>query len=217
MTSESTFPNRLTKIDELMLPDHYYLDEEDVCYFLGEYTAGVGYAYSATNSLISNFKKSMERRGRAGWSYKAEAIQQVATAFRTALGENALIGTTFVPIPPSKAKNDPLYDDRMTQALRAMRPSPPLDVREIIVQQLSMEAAHVREDRRPPPQEISDGYGLDQRLFNPSPTCILIVDDVLTTGSHFRAAKMVLAKQFPATPIIGLFIARRVPNTSGLR
>ena len=37
MTSGGTFPQRLTKIDDLTRPDHWNLTEEDDCYFLGEY------------------------------------------------------------------------------------------------------------------------------------------------------------------------------------
>ena len=62
MTSGNIFPRRLTKIDELTRPDHWYLDENDPCFFLGEYTARMGFVYSETNNLILNFKKSMDRR-----------------------------------------------------------------------------------------------------------------------------------------------------------
>ena len=44
------------------------------------------------------------------------------------------------------------------------------------------------------------------------PASIAIVDDVLTTGAHFRAASTVLAVRFPTAQIVGLFIARRVPD-----
>lgn len=62
MTSASTFPQRLTKIDDLTRPDHFYLTPEDACYFLGEYTARKGYAFSPTNQLVLNFKKSLDKR-----------------------------------------------------------------------------------------------------------------------------------------------------------
>ena len=39
-------PARLTKIDDLTRPDHYYLSSADECYCLGEYTARAGFAYS---------------------------------------------------------------------------------------------------------------------------------------------------------------------------
>ena len=41
---------------------------------------------------------------------------------------------TLVPIPPSKAKTDPLCHDRITRMLHAIRPQPPIDVRELVLQ-----------------------------------------------------------------------------------
>ena len=129
MMSNGTFPQRFTKIDDLTRPDHWYLTADDVCYFIGEYTARKGYAYSTTNNLVLNFKKTMDRRGLPEWRYKGRAIGQAAVAFRTALGPRGVDALTFVPIPPSKAKGDPLYDDRLTHLLNSIRPQPPLDVR----------------------------------------------------------------------------------------
>jgi len=63
MTSGDTFPQRLTKIDDLTRPDHFYLTPGDDCYFLCEYTARKGFAFSTTNHLVLNFKKSMKKRG----------------------------------------------------------------------------------------------------------------------------------------------------------
>lgn len=126
-TSQSSFPSRLTKVDALA-PDHWHLDESDECYFFGEYTAGGGYQFSPTNQLIYNLKKGVERRDKSEWWYKEQAINTVAAVFRQAIMPEAIDSITFVPIPPSKAKSDPLYDDRMTRMLLAIRPDPPLDV-----------------------------------------------------------------------------------------
>ena len=54
------------------------------------------------------------------WRYKEQAIQRAASAFRRALGTDPLSSLVFVPIPPSKTRNDPLYDDRVTRMLRAI-------------------------------------------------------------------------------------------------
>ena len=206
--SNVPFPRRLTAIDDLTRVDHFYLREEDDCYFFGEYVSGRGYQYSQTNSLIINLKKPVDRRSLPEWHYKEDAIRQVASAFRNVLRVSALDRLTFVPIPPSKAKEDPLYDDRLTRVLHQIRLSPPLDVRELIVQTRSTIAAHDAENR-PNPAEIQAHYRLDPDVLEPTPALILVVDDILTTGAHFRAARNVLASAFTDTPIIGVFVARR--------
>ena len=215
MMSNGTFPQRFTKIDDLTRPDHWYLTADDMCYFIGEYTARKGYAYSTTNNLVLNFKKTMDRRGLPEWRYKGRAIGQAAVAFRTALGPRGVDALTFVPIPPSKAKGDPLYDDRLTRLLNSIRPQPPLDVRELIVQTASTEAVHGLEDR-PRPEQIEALYRIDEELAVDVKRSVAIVDDILTTGAHFRAAKSLLTDRFPDNEFIGLFLARRAPETSDL-
>ena len=206
MISNGTFPQRFTEVDDLTRQDHYYLTGDDACYFIGEYTGRKGYAYSATNQLILNFKKPMDRHGRPEWRYKEQAIRQAADAFGAALGSDALDRLTFVPIPPSKAKDDPLHDNRLTRMLRAIRPEPPLDVRELIVQTVSTEAVHAS-GVRPTPDQIEEFYEIDEALTAPVRSFIAIVDDVLTTGAHFQAAKSILSIRFPEASVVGLFIA----------
>jgi hypothetical protein len=211
MTSANTFPQRLTKIDDLARPDHFFLTPTDVCYFLGEYTARKGFAFSPGNNLVLNFKKSVATRGTPQWQHKERAIQEVAAAFRSALPAAFLNMATLVPIPPSKAKSDSLHDDRMTRVLRAIRESPPLDVRELIVQASSTAAVH-DQAVRPQPEDIAGLYTIDRRQCEPAPSAIALCDDVLTTGAHYRAALSVVQQAFPGVRVIGLFIARRVPE-----
>jgi len=185
------------------------LNEVDQIYFIGEYTARQDYSYSSTNNLIKNFKKCMKRRGLPEWRHKERALQIAAKEFRLAFHPQALDSLTFVPIPPSKAKEDPLYDDRLTRMLTAVRPEPPLDVRECIVQTESTKAAH-RQERRPRPEEIERLYRVDETLTNPAPVQIALVDDMVTTGAHYRAAQAILSNRFPQTVFVGLFLSRRV-------
>lgn len=211
MTSGTPFPHNLTAIDQLTRPDHSYLTDQDHCFFLGEYTARKGYAYSETNSLILNLKKPMDRRGRPEWVHKRRAILTAAKALRNAIHDDWLRTATFVPIPPSKAKADPMHDDRITAMIARIDTANPVDCRELIVQSASTAAAHESDDR-PGPGDIEALYTIDEALAAPPPTKIMIVDDVLTTGSHFKAAQAVLAARFPGIPIVGCFVARRVPE-----
>lgn len=200
----------LTTIDELIRPDHWYLDDRDECYFIGEYTAGRGFSYSATNQFIYNLKKSVERRGQADWVWKQRAIQQGASFLRDSLNPAYLDSATFVPVPPSRIASDPLYDDRMTHVLRLLGAN--VDVREVVVQSEGMHDAHTAMFR-PGPTDYYRNYEIDETLVEPTPARIAVVDDVLTTGAHFKAMKMTLEDAFPGVPVVGLFLARRVPNT----
>jgi predicted transcriptional regulator len=200
----------LTRLDALYLPHHCYLRATDECYFSGEYTAGRGFAYSETNQLILNLKKKMDRRGLPDWGYKARAIQQAAANLRDSLNPEFLGSAAFVPIPPSKIIGDPEYDDRMTQVVQLLGQG--VDTRELVFQLESMHDAHTAESR-PGPTALYNNYQIEESLVEPVPSQIAVVDDVLTTGAHFKAMKRILSETYPDTPIVGIFLARRVPGT----
>ena len=207
-TSKGSFPRHATSIDKLTRRDHYYLEATDVCAFIGEYTAGNDYRHSETNQLIFNLKKRMDRRGTPEWRYKKKAIRDVAATLKQILTEASLNEYTFVPIPPSKVRDDAEYDDRMSQVIRLIRPGQPVNMRELIIQTESMTAAHVS-GNRPNPREIKALYRIDETLTSPKPVGLIIVDDVLTTGAHFKAAQSLFHERFEGVPVFGLFVARR--------
>jgi hypothetical protein len=81
------------------------------------------------------------------------------------------------------------------------------DIRELIIQCESMTPAHVSGLFRPTVAEIMENYEIDESLTEPPPNAIGLFDDILTAGSHFRAAKLVLLERFPGVPIVGVFLA----------
>jgi len=211
MTSGTPFPRNLTEIDQLTRSDHYYLEEADNCFFLGEYTARQGFAYSDTNNLILNLKKTPDRRGLQEWRHKEYAISVSAQALNNSIKEEWLRTATFVPIPPSKAKDDPMHDDRITRLIQTIDGRNPVDCRELFIQAVSTDPVHLLGER-PGPAEIRALYALDPDLVNPAPSRIVICDDVLTTGAHFKATQDILVAAFPDAQIVGCFVARRVPE-----
>lgn len=210
------FPQRLTKIDELTRSDHFYLEANDECLFFGDYSARKGFAHSATNSLIANFKRPVQYKNTPSWQYKLRDIQAAARAFSQNLS-SVFSEITCVPIPPSKLKTDPEYDDRMVAMLKAMRGPKGVtpDIRELVIQSKPMPAAHGSESRLPP-YEWEAAYSIDESVAQPTPAWIGIIDDVLVTGCRFRAVSNVLRARFPQARITGLFIARRVPEAIDL-
>lgn len=213
----ASFPKRFTKIDALTRPDHYYLDEDDSCYFLGEYTARKGFSHSATNRLIINYKKPMDRRGKPEWKYKQQSIEAAASALYTALAGTDLSDVSFVPIPPSKAKGDALYDDRVAATLRIftdmnrVQQNREVHICEAITQISSTEAAHDGSARRNP-AELQSIYTINASQVTGLRNRVFIFDDVLTTGCHYKAMVACLQQHSSTVVCAGLFLARRAPE-----
>lgn len=205
--SNDTFPQHLSEIDDLTRPDHCFLMAADKCLCFGDYTARAGFEVGPTNNLIFNFKKKMDRKGRPEWKYKERAIEAAAEAFSKALNPKFLEKATLVPIPPSRLRDDPLYDDRVLRMLKMIDVEVELDIRELIVQTTIREAAH--DGERPGPEGLAALYGIDERLAEPAPKTVALFDDLLVTGASFKAAEIVLKTRFPEVKIYGLFLARR--------
>jgi hypothetical protein len=202
-------PNYFLRIDQTTIGDHPRLLATDEVYYLYEYTSGQDYSYGTTNNLISNLKKKPSRRLLPDYKYKARAIQSCAQDLASAINHEWLKTATLVPVPPSKARDHPDYDDRIAQICRAIPVAFPVDVREMVIQTASMDAAH-EAPVRPSVEDLLSVYQGVEPLTVPTPTRLAIVDDVLTAGTHYRAMNTMLTQRFPGVPIVGMFIARRI-------
>jgi len=217
-------PTRLTVVGALERPDHFHLHEQAKCYFWGEYTPyehtdGEKWNFSPTNQLMSNLKKKMDRRGAADWRYKQDAIERVGRAFarlwkwEDILNKHRIV---LVPIPPSKARDDAMFDPRMLQVLQAVARNlqTELDIRDCLSFSGRHGASH-EADARPTPEQLFLDLSFDARVgdLENQPTHIFVFDDMLTSGAHFVAATRRLALHYPHATMIGNFVARRIlPN-----
>lgn len=217
-------PPRLTVVGEQERPDHWYLPADAQCFFWGEYTPyehtqGKRWNFSATNQLIANFKKSVDRRDRSDWRYKQQAIRQVATAFSrfwkwAEIHQNHRLA--LIPIPPSKPRHDPLYDTRMVDMLNqlAQLVGLPLDIRDCLSFSGEHAASH-EGPQRPSPDELYAALQFEPTAGRPHepPGPVFLFDDMLTTGAHYVAVTRRLAEVYPGIQVIGNFVARRlIPN-----
>ena len=202
---------RFRRIDETNIGDHHHLTPADECYFLFEYTAHKRYDYSVTNNLISNLKKRPGSSSIAELRYKAGAIRQSAAYIAAAVNRDRLPDWTIVPIPPSRQRADPAYDDRLLRVCKQLDAPRALDIRELVIQSQSTVAAHEAvAGQRPSVDDLLAIYQIDESIVQPVPKGLLLVDDVLTAGTHYRAMHTILSHRFPSVPIHAMFIARRV-------
>lgn len=201
---------KLLKIDELLIDQHPYLSNDDECYYIREYTARQGYHYSDTNSLIKNFKKPIDREGFPEWQYKKEAIKKISKMLFHCMPPNQMDDFTLIPIPPSKHKDDPLFDNRMTKVLLKYGHGAQLDIRELLQITKNYPASH-EHNTRLTPKELKRLLIIDEEQISPHPRNILLFDDMITTGSHFVACKKILQKRFKNATVRGIFVARRKP------
>ncbi|OYX14421.1 MAG: hypothetical protein B7Z15_04065 [Rhizobiales bacterium 32-66-8] len=208
-TYDASWSGILRVIGELERIDHWHLTETDDCAFLGEYTPRKGYSHSQTNQIITNLKKSPELRNSAQWPWKLRAVVDVAACLSGNLNADNMHGVAVVPMPPSKPPGHPLYDDRMAQVAR--RISPPVDVREVLFTREAREALHTQDSRRDY-DALQAGIGVCTPLLMPVPRLVILLDDMLTTGCTFAACKAVLRDHWPDVEMLGLFVARRVPE-----
>ena len=201
---------RPRQIDGSNVGEHAHLTANDECYYLREYTSGGNYKISETNSLISNLKKKpSEQNTKPGYHYKQQAIRTCCEALRQALNPVWLKDATLVPVPGSKVMGDPDHDDRMERVCRGIAEG--LDVRPLVVQTTSTDRAHeAGPGGRPVIDSLLEVYQIEEKFAEPPPKQIGIVDDVLTTGCHFKAMQTILGKRFVGAQIVGIFIARRI-------
>jgi predicted amidophosphoribosyltransferase len=202
---------KLTKVDALTRPNHRYLTATDECYFWGEYQVHAGYAAGPTNQFISNLKKSPKLKGTAQYYYKDRAIDLAGAALRGLLRDD--VEVTVVPVPPSKRRDHPEYDDRMLRVARVMVRGTRSEVRELVEQTQSYVASHIGPggDRKTP-QELTSIYKVDDPTNAPH-EIVIVLDDVLTQGAHFSAMQATILRSFPGSRVMGIFLARAVDRT----
>jgi predicted amidophosphoribosyltransferase len=183
----------------------------DECYYSGEYQSHGGYQAGETNQLISNLKIEVPTPShRVRW--KEKAIHACAELLYEEINhEAARTSVTFVPVPSSKPIGHASYDDRMVRVLTrfAWRVGGAIDVRQAVLTTKEREAQHT--GARATVSEL-----LATLAVNPSTTqvpfrpVVIVLDDVFTLGTTFRAMKTLLNGLPGVEKVIGVSIARTV-------
>jgi predicted amidophosphoribosyltransferase len=193
----------LTPLEGPMLADHAYLEASDECYFLWEYRASL--AGDPATRLIRNFKLKPGMKT----SHKAAAMHHAAAALSAVIPEAWRSQALFVPLPPSKSAGHAEYDERLLKLLHWVQPGL-TNIRGIL--QTRTDNAAFQKGISPVERAANMIVTSVGRVLQPE--TLVLVDDVVTSGSHFKAACLVLNRTYRPRKIIGLFLARTARSAS---
>lgn len=196
---------RLRQLSREEVGEHRYLSSSDECFYLWEYCPrGRSEEPRPEDEVIRAMKISpvaalADRKLRMR---KEDAIRRAAAALSASIPMYWRQACVFVPIPGSKPLDDPDYDDRLLKVLRLVRPS--LVLWPVLYQLKTMPS--LAKDLSVGERAFS--YGVDTAAGQPERNVVVLVDDVLTTGAHYAAARDVIRATFPTVRCIGLFLGR---------
>jgi hypothetical protein len=213
-------PDRLTWIDDTNRDQHFFLEATDRCLFFSDFFGGRDWSAGYTNQLIKNYKRTPPEIAASASTkrlhyYKERAVNEVASALRKVFTAASVASRTFVPIPTSKIPADPAYCDRLERTLRIAFQGYDADLRLLLRQTVSTEADHRSGDGRRSYEELLKITQLDpQQLTAPPRAEIVLFDDVLTSGKHFRVATTRIREAYPDQAILGIFVARCIHGSA---
>lgn len=184
-----------------------FLEVEDECYYGCDYTSKGGFDASDCNNRIDNLKKHRKYENDAPWKYKSLAAGELAQELAQLLPTDATI--TFIPC--SKCTSDPEHDPRwelVWNALQSLRP----DLVLAMLFHVPNSVKSARSGNRAEAADAIEWAGFGQKAV---PKKVWIIDDVLTTGRHFKRCKGLLRQHYPAVDVAGVFWARVVDPPVG--
>jgi predicted amidophosphoribosyltransferase len=188
-------------------PEHTKLE----LYYARTYTSRQGYGYSNTNQLVFNLK-ILPNQSADRLFYKNRAITQCAREVAEFFTQNVNpdLPIILVPMPPSKTRSHLEYDDRMEQVAQQVNQRCSNVMWAPLLETVSDgDSYHSSSDSRNPDNlyrlmkinhERVESYDAD--------THVVVLDDVLTSGSHFSVARRYLLEHFDSANIHGLFWAK---------
>lgn len=183
-----------------------YLTDDDICVYAREHTDG-GYEASHSNQMLFNYKKPLVCKDTGQWYYKIHSIALFATELsRLKFPTNSVL----IPAPTSKPRSSVLFDSRIDDSINELiKYRPDLKLQHILDMSEEIRSAHSEGGPRDPAIieqyiTVSNFKGID------IPDKVFIIDDIITTGGHFKAAKNAILKRFPDMNVVGVFWAKHI-------
>ena len=214
---------RWTYLDPILRSTRAHLTKNDLCYYY-LIRDGRGWddgPHAEANQLIINFKHDPQKYEAHSWPmhYKRQAIRTLAgyvssffVAQRGVLGDTKVF---IVPIPTSKPRSSQGHDTRMDDLCRIVEGNVPwVSYLPLLDTKRDIGKAHKQSGSRDP-VVLAQNMACGEMPRSNAERCVVLVDDVLTTGAHYAACKQVIRSKFPDVVIIGLFLSVHVNDGRG--
>ena len=184
--------------------DYYNLREDDFIIYAREKTEG-GYTASETNQLVFNLKKPKDANGQY---WKKQAINEFINELSAVKFPE---GGTLIPAPSSKRRNSEKFDDRIDQVVKCFieKYRPDLKYEPILEVREDTPSSHSEGGTRNP-NEIKACLIVSEFSQAEKPKTVFIIDDVITSGGHFKAWREALEEKYPSIRVVGVFLARTI-------
>jgi len=192
---------------------------EDICYYIWKYNPN-SEVNESVHSFVKNFKRNpQELQGNTFFpKYKSQSINKAAHELSLICNRlednNKFKDSIWLPIPPSKSKADPLYDDRLVKVLESINSSFRLKFHDIFSTINSTESSH-KSNERDVQLKIDNitcnSHGIELLKNNAN---FIVFDDIITSGASFKALKTIIQSNNPDANVIGLFLCKTYyPNS----
>ena len=199
------------RVDEMWRAGRGNLTEEDMCFFY-YVRDGRGFHASHDNDVMYDFKHDPIQfpPGTRPHDYKVKAIEKCAGHLASFLEANAItfsgLDVVLVPMPTSSPRSSASFDNRIDLACeKAAERVPWVRVCKALDVTASLVKSHLGGTRD---VDILSRHTVCFPI-RPSvvPTFAILVDDVLTTGAHYAAAKAAMHVVNPKVSVMGLFFS----------
>lgn len=195
------------KIDQTSQGSPHYLNlSTDSCYYAREYVSRGGIRYPG-NDRIENFKKNNRYKNNPTvWKWKILAVQEFAKELADFIPDNGVLAF----MPTSKISSDSDFDERfeLLKVELSLKRSDVVLIEPIILK-ANVDASHLGGSRDP--KSIKESYQFTG-FSHPIPSHLFVIDDVISSGGHFKAYKNLILDNYENIQVDGVFWALTVTH-----
>ena len=206
----------IVRVEEWEISQHRRcLDISDKCYYYMTYDSSSDVRENQQKQIISNIKISKEKliETPKRQYFKDQGIKMASEWLINTIDKYPVLKEyMWIPAQSSKEKNDEFYDDRLLRILVLVKNKiSDFNFYDALSAKETVEKS--RESNNRDIQYKLNNIKIDMDFINHlSAKKIAFFDDVITTGSTFKAAQLKIKKIDNDIEVIGIFLAKAVNN-----